>query len=868
MREINVEQLEECARALESEVASAGLLRLLLGDSTGAATPGRYRFLHEAIDERPALRRSLLDGKVKTIRSEWAQALADRQSDARFLHGLAVLYREKALAGLANGNAEPHHWVIGTALWSLLLCSDKFWHYFSQARSTSRETVERSDLGLEKQEALLEESLHGILSLHSTQGSRNFAANRYDQAVVHLRCLAICQDGRDVLLAALEEQGFHFKLAFDEARLERLQTTASELLDDWCATLVREADKAAEDAEAFKRLPKGIQKNYEGGIKKLEPFINLNIPVKRVLRASLEWYNAWCYDLYLTHDPERIQELMKPACAVADQLVALCIKLRGHTPENQSLSMHFLLRGFTCGDPEQAINEYREALAWNPANENAQKLLGESAQAVLMEQLNTAIECMEQKKFTEAYEVLDSVEERATEKDEIQKARAIVCFHHGNALANDGKFRQALERGLEAQRLERDQEVIDEFVKTMEELAPEEDNLRHLRGAQEAFGEERYDQCITKARKVSARSNYLSDAHRLQSAAHFHIAIQAAEKNDLPKAEKEIRKSLELNDDPEEREIISQQLEIIVEGENVRCLNEAHVAMEADKFDDCINSAAKVPSKSKYAGDARHMQSLGYFRRGIEAAKKDLFDQAEADLKRSLELDDDAEERRTIQEQIEALGHAKTGGELKQAFDAENWTKAEKILREALKDKMPKDVKRQIESQLSVVLNLKAVEEVKDAQEAERKFGEAIGRILSSVKELQNEYDYQSSYAYKALCIDTRCPVCDSFLGLGDSSFDFSPTSWGVEPTGKSHKAKIVSKVMDDLRRQGSFSVTNLQQFWRPYKDELCMMCGWKVDSLGEGSRRDAVKILQEAVKLDSSNKSAKENLAALKKSL
>ena len=56
---------------------------------------------------------------------------------------------------------------------------------------------------------------------------------------------------------------------------------------------------------------------------------------------------------------------MQPARLIADQLATLCRKENAHTPENQALSQHFLLRGFTTDDPERAVSEYDEAAAWN-----------------------------------------------------------------------------------------------------------------------------------------------------------------------------------------------------------------------------------------------------------------------------------------------------------------------------------------------------------------------------------------------------------------------------------------------------------------------------------------------------------------------
>jgi len=397
--------------------------------------------------------------------------------------------------------------------------------------------------------------------------------------------------------------------------------------------------------------------------------------------------------------------------------------------------------------------------------------------------------------------------------------------------------------------------VIDEFVKTMEELAPEEDNLRHLRGAQEAFGEERYDQCITKAGKVSPRSKHLGNARRLQSAAYFYRAIAAAKKKNLTKAEKDkaekdIRKALELNDNPEEREIISQRMEAIVEGDNIRYLNEAQEAMEAEKYDKCIQVASSVSSESKYISHAHRLQSLAYFRRGIDAAKQEHFDQAEADLKKSLELNDDASERQAIQEQIDALGDAKLGGKLQQAFENGDWRTAERILRDELKKNPSRKVKKQIESQLSLIVNQRGVQAANYTQSEEQKFGKALELVITFIKHLQQQGSSPGSYGYNELSQNTSCPVCFK-----------SQSSW------EKGMGDVVQKVILELVGKGSFSADGVTQFWQQHKENLCHSCQSDLQGILNG-KREAIKLLEEAVKLDSSNTAAKQNLAALKKAL
>jgi tetratricopeptide (TPR) repeat protein len=850
VREINSQKLEERARSLELAIASSKLMsEVLEGEKSDGLRPERYRFLQTAIERRPRLLKALLDDKSSAFDREWSEVLKDNQTDVRFLHGLAVLFREQALAAVPNGKVDSHYWSVSTALWSLLLSSDKFWHYFSQSRLTARDQVERADLNEDHQEGLLEEALRDILALHSNLGSRNFAAERFDQAAVHLRCLNMCQGGRDALVKSLARHGFHYKLSLDEVRLEKVKATASELLDNWCATLVKEAEKAVEDAEAIKSLPKGIRKNYEGGIKRLEKFFRLKIPVVRVLMASLEWYNDWCYDLYVSKEMDRIKELMKPAREVADQLAPLCIKGLDYTPANQCLSQHFMLRGFTSGDPDQAIKEYEEALGWNTHNKNAQSLLGDKVQEVLKKQIDTAIECTDRKQFKEAYEILESAEKSGLGKEDMNFAWAVVYYRHANAMAEEGKFGEALACARKAQEMEPGQEVISDFVKQMEELAPEEENIKHMRGAQEALEEERYDQAIEKAARVLKRSKYIGSARRLQSAAYFYRGITHAEKRQFDKAEGDLREALKLSENPEEREIISRQLEAVVEGDNIRLMNEAQDAMEAEKYGECIEGASKVSTHSKYYGHARRLQSLAYFRRGIAEANQEQFDAAEASLKKALDLNDDAKEQKTIKEQIEALAYAKQGGALKKAFDSGDWTTAEKILRDALKKPGSGKEKKQIEKQLSIVLNLAAVERANRGQKEEAQFGAALGALFEIIKSLQQGGHYPGSYGYDQVIQDKTCPVCNA----------------GTPQYGSKGRGEVVERVVQQLVKQGSFAAKSVTEFWSQHQDTLCWSCDFGLRSITT-SKAESIKMLEEAIKLDSSNQAAKKNLAAIKK--
>jgi hypothetical protein len=81
-------------------------------------------------------------------------------------------------------------------------------------------------------------------------------------------------------------------------------------------------------------------------------------------------------------------------------------------------------------------------------------------------------------------------------------------------------------------------------------------------------------------------------------------------------------------------------------------------------------------------------------------------------------------------------------------------------------------------------------------------------------------------------------------------------------PTGKE---AVVAKIFDLLSRGQAFSVASVESFWKQYRDDLCYSCQTKLDSLGSG-KAQAVRLLDEAVRLNPANQTAKKNLEVARK--
>jgi hypothetical protein len=115
--------------------------------------------------------------------------------------------------------------------------------------------------------------------------SQAFAEGHYESARIHLHCLDLCRQGEEALIAALAEHKLRYALPLNTSRLTWVAQQAGRIFDQWCAKLIRDAEESTLDSDALKALPSGIPRNYEEGIKQLEHFIFLDIPVVRVLTA-------------------------------------------------------------------------------------------------------------------------------------------------------------------------------------------------------------------------------------------------------------------------------------------------------------------------------------------------------------------------------------------------------------------------------------------------------------------------------------------------------------------------------------------------------------------------------------------------------
>lgn len=264
-------------------------------------------------------------------------------------------------------------------------------------------------------------------------------------------------------------------------------------------------------------------------------------------------------------------------------------------------------------------------------------------------QLLDAVEQLECKLWPEADQVLDAVEQRTRDQSQVRQVRAAVCFHHAQALSEQGHLRDALTRAREALQLEPEHRVIKDVVAQLAEWAPEEANLRHMQTAR--------------------------------------------------------------------------------------------ASLEAERFDQAITSAGRVPARSKLHEQARRLQSGAYFQRSIAAYKDQNLERAEADLGQALAFNDNPKEQELIRKQLQILRQANVNAQLKSALDREDWPRAATVLRAMLDDdQLSRSERQMVQKQLAQVLNAQAFALVNQAQALEKDFGEALQDIVSRVRQRQGGY--------------------------------------------------------------------------------------------------------------------------------
>lgn len=549
--------LVDQSRALALRAATSRLLTYLFPELNDPHTLiGRYHCLAQVIMQSPALITALGDEDRERVQLEWNKLLQNSAANVRFLHALSVIYREIALSREREQRAEERDWLVSTALWVLLLSSDAFWHYFSQERGSNGQR-KQPVLHQQQQQALWHDALESILAYHQKNAREAFAAGDYADAQRHLLCLDLCRQGEQALLTTLSAHGLCYSPELISPRIVEIRQYAQRLLDEWGQELIAEA----EDLLSAPDLPTGAQKDYQSALEMLKPLVALDIPLFNILLTCLTWYNNWWHDCYQNVPQKELQMISHAAQEVAERLAPLCKKQNTLSAENKALALYFTYRGYSYEHSQESLQAYAEAISWTPHASNAEELLERERLELLRQQI---LDSAARGQFDEAYALLEQESTLIQSQDELQAMRAQIYLQQGRKLASEGNYVEAREIARQGYQLDPLSDSLLEFVQEMEGMQSEEENGRLLKEAQERLEERDFERTLRLLGRIPRSSFFFKQACSLQVATCLQSAVDYTDKDQLDKAEEQLRRASSLDETNEKRSLIEQQLSTVL----------------------------------------------------------------------------------------------------------------------------------------------------------------------------------------------------------------------------------------------------------------------------------------------------------------
>src|SRR5205823_11677424 len=183
--------------------------------------------------------------------------------------------------------------------------------------------------------------------------------------------------GRAKLLWELVHQTLPRQLPEGDERLGPLLQVRLQRFRDELAT-----EFLLETREAMRHgaIPEGWRADYEQGLTRLRRLLSLDRDNRRLLTALIEICADWFLDLYDLRDAAKLKDEVDRYTPFSQQLAKTLGKTGDTWPEEMTartaLSEFFKYRAFVTDDMARKRELYREALAFNPANENVRNLLG------------------------------------------------------------------------------------------------------------------------------------------------------------------------------------------------------------------------------------------------------------------------------------------------------------------------------------------------------------------------------------------------------------------------------------------------------------------------------------------------------------
>jgi hypothetical protein len=132
---------------------------------------------------------------------------------------------------------------------------------------------------------------------------------------------------------------------------------------------------ATREAMRYGAIPEGWRADYEKGLAHLRRLLSLDRDNVRLLTALVEVCDEWFLDLYNAGAAPALREQVGRYTPFALQLARLVGERPGELSARVALADFYKFRGFLAAEASAKVALYREALRFNPANDNVRDLL-------------------------------------------------------------------------------------------------------------------------------------------------------------------------------------------------------------------------------------------------------------------------------------------------------------------------------------------------------------------------------------------------------------------------------------------------------------------------------------------------------------
>ena len=157
---------------------------------------------------------------------------------------------------------------------------------------------------------------------------------------------------------------------------------APALAEDFAARVARFRDELATDfllatREAMRHAPapEGFRADYDSGLTGLRRLLSLDRDNPRLLTALLDTCGDWFFDLYNAGARTALAEQVERFTPFSLQLARQVEGRPGDLAARAALAGFIKFRGFVATDPIRKAELYREALRFNPTDDNVRDLL-------------------------------------------------------------------------------------------------------------------------------------------------------------------------------------------------------------------------------------------------------------------------------------------------------------------------------------------------------------------------------------------------------------------------------------------------------------------------------------------------------------